>query len=346
MANQHCALACRHGDCFRPGTVVDRKYRIDALVGTGGMGFVYRAWNLTLEQWVAIKVLRPEYAHDPEAAAQVANEARAMARLRGIHVGRVLDVGRTDAQCPYVVLEYLQGHTLRAELEARGRLELAQAVNVVLQACEAVAEAHAAGIVHCDLKPENLVLALAPDGTQVLKVIDFGISRRTDADPNVRPDCFAAGSPRYMAPEQLVAPESVDERADVWSLGVVLFELLTGHTPFAGDSLVAMGVKLRTAQAPSLCSVRPDLPTELENVVQRCLSRLPENRIASVAELADALSPFAEQSAIQSVRRVRRILGGGPARANVLELVELDEEDDQLPFEPTQTGCAVVAEPG
>jgi serine/threonine protein kinase len=333
MATALYAPAFRRDDRFRPGTVVDHRYRIDALVGEGGMGIVYRAWNSALEQWVAIKVLRPEYTDDPEAAAQIVNEARAMARLRGTHVGRVLDVDSTDERRPFVVLEYLRGHTLRAELDHRGPLGLAQAVDIILQACEAIAEAHAADIVHCDLKPENLVLALAPDGSQVLKVIDFGISRRTDAESKAKPDWCAAGSPRYMAPEQLVAPETVDERADIWSLGVVLFELLTGAGPFDADSLAAIRVNVLAAQPPSLCSVRADLPPELEDVVRRCLSKRPEDRFASVTELADALLPFAEEPSVQSVRRVRRILGDSPRPAHALALAEWDDEHD--------LGCAV-----
>jgi eukaryotic-like serine/threonine-protein kinase len=318
----------RGEDRFQPGTVVDDKFRIDARIGEGGMGVVYRAWDLVLERWVAIKVPRPEHAYDPDAAVQFAKEARAMARLRGSHVGRVLEVGYTDARCPFVVLEYLQGHTLRAELEAHGPLEVSQAVDFVLQACEAVAEAHAADIVHCDLKPENLVLALAPDGTRVIKVIDFGISRRTDACLNTESVSEAAGSPRYMAPEQLVCPERVDERADIWSLGVVLFELLTGSHPFDNESLAAMRVNLLTEDPPSLCAIRAHLSPELDGVVRRCLSKHVDDRFASMAELADALSPFAEGSCAQSVRRVRRILGESSRPAHVLVLAELDEADD------------------
>jgi serine/threonine protein kinase len=332
MATPLCEPTPRHDDPFRPGTLIDQKYRIEALVGEGGMGFVYRAWNLVLEQWVAIKALRPEYARDPQAAARVVNEARAMARLRGTHVGRVLDAGTADGQYPFVVLEYLQGHTLRAQLDEQGRLQLAEAVDLVLQACEAVAEAHAADIVHCDLKPENFVLNLAPDGSQVLKLIDFGISRRTDAAPSGEPGPSAVGSPEYMAPEQLVSPEMVDERVDIWSLGIVLFELLTGFVPFTGNSLAAMRYNLLTADPPSLRSIRADLPAELEDVVRQCLSKRPEDRFASVTQLADALSPFAEEASIPSVRRVRRILGEVSRPAHVLELAEWDDENDDEPM--------------
>jgi serine/threonine-protein kinase len=293
--------------CIPPGTVIGRKYRIDHLIAEGGMGIVYRGWHLGLEQPVAIKVVLSEYANHPRSVARFLSEARAMAQMRGAHVARVLDTGYLESGSPYMVLEYLVGRDLRTVLGAEGPLPLTRAVEYVLQACEAMAEAHGLGIVHRDLKPDNLFLHQLPDGTEVLKVIDFGIFVQVDVERGSTLQGQSLGSPRYMAPEQITSPEAVDARADIWSLGIVLFELLTNAVPFDAESMARTCCLVLTEEPTPLGVLRRDLPPEFEQLVGRCLRKRREERFANVQELAEALLPFAPEPCIESVRRVRCI---------------------------------------
>lgn len=274
------------------GAILAKRYRIDGIVAEGGMGTVYRAWHVLLERPVAIKVMRPELARMPEAVARFVNEARAAAQLCGRHSLRVIDIGRIENGPPYQVLELLEGSDLRTVLNERGPLPFLEAVELVLQACEGVAEAHSLGIIHRDLKPENLFLSRAADGTQVLKLIDFGISkRRVDARAeNLTAFGESVGSPNYMSPEQMSSPERVDERSDVWSLGVVLFELLTGKTPFDAETLPIVFARVLGGEPTPLRQFRQDLPKGLQQLLARCLAKDAHYRFASVHELARALS--------------------------------------------------------
>lgn len=325
------------------GSVIGRKYRLDALIAEGGMGIVYRGWHLVLEQPIAIKIVRPEYARHPEAVARFLNEARSIAQLRGVHVAHVLDTGRIENGPPYMVLEYLEGHDLRALLEAEGPLAVQRAADYLLQTCEAMAEAHSLGVIHRDLKPENLFLTHQPDGSELVKVIDFGISKRPDADGrSYTLQGQSLGSPQYMAPEQMTSPDKVDARADVWSLGVVLFELLTNQVPFGGDTVPVACVKVLCDEPVSLRSVRPDISVELEAVIQRCLRKQPDERFPSMKELAEALVPFASAERGDALGRVRRILGekadSGQVRANFRALPERrDWTQDSTPVPSART---------
>src|ERR1700690_3412638 len=227
------------------GELVGGKYRITSILGEGGMGIVFAATHVDLHCDVAIKVIRQELNQQPELIARLMLEARAAAQIRSEHVCRVLDVARLDTGTPYVVMEYLDGKNLASVLDAKGRLPERLSVDYVLQACEAVAEAHRAGVVHRDLKPENLFLAEFPDGRRAIKVLDFGISKATGAwvKPVARTltnPSSAMGSPHYMAPEQMTAARDVDARADIWALGAILHQLVTGHLAFDGDSLPAV----------------------------------------------------------------------------------------------------------
>jgi eukaryotic-like serine/threonine-protein kinase len=279
---------------FPPGAVIAQRYRIDSVIAEGGMGIVYRGWHLTLDQPIAIKVVRPEYVDNPEAVARFLNEARAVAALRAVNVAQVLDVGRIRGGVLYMVMEYLEGSDLRDVLDRDGAFSLERAVDCVRQACAAMHEAHGAGIVHRDLKPENLFLARLPDGREVLKVIDFGISKRPSV-ASARSFTEAGrslGSPHYMAPEQISTPEAVDGRADVWSLGVVLFELLTNALPYDADTVAATCAKVLCGEPASLAELRPDLAPEFVAIVNKCLSKDREQRFATVDELSEALEPF------------------------------------------------------
>jgi serine/threonine protein kinase len=279
-----------------PGSIVGNKYRIDGCLGEGGMGVVLSATHLELDAPVAIKVVREELAGRKYMVERVLFEARAVARMRSNHVVRVLDVARLDSGSPYIVMEQLQGVDLGAALWEKGPLSVPQAIDYLLQACDGLAEAHGLGIVHRDLKPGNLFLADTPEGV-VLKVLDFGISKEINPPlraPRVSRTSLTAGgdpvgSPYYMAPEQMRASPDVDARADIWSLGAILFELLTGQCPFEGDTITEVCGKVLADPPPSLGSLSSCAASELDAVIARCLQKDPSLRYQTVAELAQAL---------------------------------------------------------
>jgi serine/threonine protein kinase len=273
---------------LKAGEVLGGKYLIERILGRGGMGVVLAATHVELDAPRAIKV--PE-SRGP-AAERLLHEARIMARLTSEHVVRVHDVGRLESGEPYVVMERLDGHDLAELLQRRGRVPVEEAARYVAQACVAMEEAHALGIVHRDLKPANLFLAACGDGSPCVKVLDFGIATSKDA-PRLSTKQGIEGSPAYMAPEQIIPGPVVDARADVWALGVVLYELLTGQLPFREGShaeLVSQVLNLEPVHADAL---RPDLPPELGAVIARCLQKSPARRFQGVAELRAALAPFA-----------------------------------------------------
>jgi serine/threonine protein kinase len=301
---------------FRPGETVAGKYVVERLLGEGGMGLVVLAMHTQLEQKVAIKFLKTEALQSGEAVARFVREARAAARIQSEHVVRVFDVATLETGEPYLVMEYLEGRDLDSEIRVRGPLPIDEAVTFVLEACDALAQAHKAGIIHRDLKPANLFLALQPDESVTVKILDFGISKLTpkpggaDAVSMTRTSAVM-GSPLYMAPEQMRSTRQVDVRADVWSLGIVLYEALTGAPPFVADSLTEVCAMILTENPPAMSIRRPNLPPQLEAVVARCLEKLPEGRFADVADLAAALGPFAPPHARMLVDRVARVLRGG-----------------------------------
>lgn len=282
-------------DSLAPGEILGGKYRIDARLAEGGVGVVLRATHLDLDCSVAIKLLRPEHTGNEDAIARLLAEARIAANLRSKHVNRVLDVGRTAQGIPYLVLEYLEGSDLATYIARRSRLPLAESVDYVLQVCEALAEAHAVGIVHRDLKPENLFLAEEADGTFVLKVLDFGISKAPAGWHGGRAltnPFEVVGSPTYMSPEQ-VRGANVDARTDVWALGAVLYELCTGRTYFDEASIANTFKRIVDER-----DVPPPLEggadaAELHRIIVRCLERAPERRYQDVVELARELAPLA-----------------------------------------------------
>jgi eukaryotic-like serine/threonine-protein kinase len=294
------------------GDVVDGKYRVERMLGSGGMGVVVAAENLALGSRVALKLLSPEARARPDRLERLRREARAAARLEGDHVARVLDLGgiADDRATPYIVLEYLEGEDLAARLARGGRLPIARAVDLVLEACEAIAEAHARGIVHRDLKPANLFLARRADGSEMLKVLDFGIAKHCEpedagAAPLTRTNDLL-GSPRYMSPEQLRSSGDVTGRCDLWALGVVLFEIVTGTAAFDAESTADLAVAILSAPLPRPRDRRPDLPVELEAAILGCLERDAARRIGTVAELAAKIAPFGSERASSSLEVVRR----------------------------------------
>jgi eukaryotic-like serine/threonine-protein kinase len=295
------------------GELVAGKYRVERELGHGGMGVVVAAMHEQLRQRVAIKMLLSEAKASPNALARFLREARAAATIKGEHVARVLDVGELEAGSPYIVMEYLEGRDLAAilaSLPEPRRLPAEEAVGYVLQACEAIAEAHAAGIVHRDLKPSNLFLSRRPDGTPMVKVLDFGISKALLAgvgEGTLTTTSSFVGSPIYAPPEQLVAAHEVDARADIWALGTILYEALAGRPPYVGDSVMHVASRIFNEPPTPLDEVRSGLPPPLVSAVMRCLEKKPEDRFQDVRGLAEALAPFAPEAAI-SAERVARIV--------------------------------------
>ncbi|HEY6555749.1 MAG TPA: serine/threonine-protein kinase [Polyangiaceae bacterium] len=291
------------------GEVIDGKYRIDQALAFGGMGVVCAATHVELETRVAIKLVRPELASNADATTRFLNEAKAAATLKGEHVSRVIDFGTLPSGSPYMVMEYLHGSDLWSLVANQGPLPAVTSVDYVLQACEALAEAHAARIIHRDIKPENLFLTERPDGTCSIKVLDFGISKQLEAvDRALTNPNNGLGSPYYMSPEQMCTPSEVDARTDIWSIGCVLYVLLTGQLPFYCESIAAVCAKVLNERPPPLRNVRPDVSPELEGIVFRCLQKERAMRFQDVAELVTALAPHGSGDAQPCITRVQRIL--------------------------------------
>ena len=296
----------------RVGEIFAEKYRIESVLGLGGMGIVLAATHIHLEERVAIKLLLPAIAENPEYVARFLREGRAAIKIRSEHVGRMIDVGKPAVGPPYLVMEHLSGTDLSRLLEERGPLPVAVAVDYLLQAGEALAEAHAMGTVHRDLKPGNLFLTTRPDGTECVKVLDFGISKVAEgitpsADYSMTKSTTLMGSPLYMSPEQLRSLRSVDHRTDIWALGVILFEMLVGVPPFEGDTLPDLSVKIIVTEPPLLRSKRPEAPAALEAIISRCLEKEVGKRVADVAELACLLAPFGSLGAAGSLERILKV---------------------------------------
>jgi serine/threonine-protein kinase len=289
------------------GDVLAGKYRVEKILGIGGMGMVVAAKHLELDQRVALKFMLPGAAESPETAARFLREARAAGRLNSDHVCRMVDLGRFDSGAPYIVMEYLQGESLAATLRRRGPLRVSDAVDYILQAIEGLAEAHAHGIVHRDLKPDNLFLHRRNDGGMILKVLDFGISKISLNGVSTRTGDIM-GSPAYMAPEQMESTRSVDARADVWSLGVVLYQLVTAQPPFRGDTLPLLCMHVVNDDPDPMSAIRGDLPDGFEAAVMRCLRKEPDERYRDVGELAHALAPFGPTNASTSASRIQIVL--------------------------------------
>lgn len=316
------------------GDVVAGKYRVERLLGTGGMGVVVVGHHLQLDEKVALKFLHPEALRNPEAVARFAREARAMVKIKSEHVVRVRDVDTLPNGAPYMVMEYLEGDDLGAVLEAAGVLPIHEAAEFVLQACVAVAEAHAAGIIHRDLKPPNLFRVRGAQGESSIKVLDFGISKMVDlgpaADGHITRDNSPMGTPPYMSPEQVRASSSIDGRADIWALGIILFELLTGRPPFEAECVADILIKIATEPTPSLRDLRPEVPADLEALVFKCLEKAPERRFQTVPELATALLPFARPDARTRLEIVPWGPGGAEARVSGSEAFDSVQASPRL----------------
>ena len=295
------------------GEVIRGKYRVERIIGEGGMGVVVLATHLALERHVAIKLLNAKSSESEEAIERFTREARAAARIQSEHVGRVVDVDTLPSGSPFIVMEFLEGNDLAGEMRNGTKLAPNAAVTFVLQACEAIAEAHAAGIVHRDLKPANLFLAKTASGATTVKVLDFGISKitRREAGADITANkaltnpTSMLGSPLYMSPEQMKASTEVDARTDIWSLGVILYEALTGRSPFDAKTIpMICAAVLSQEPAPFDDST---IPVALEKVVRRCLEKDASKRFRDVAHFVRALTPFAPEQATLTLERITKL---------------------------------------
>jgi serine/threonine protein kinase len=301
----------------RPGEIVGGKYRVERTLGSGGMGIVVAATHIELERPVALKFLLPRVLERRDVVARFAREARAVAQLQSEHVARVLDVGALEDGAPYIVMEYLEGEDLAQVLASEGPLACDRAAGYVLEASEAIAEAHALGIIHRDLKPANLFLARRRGGPPAIKVLDFGLSKFSGLAENQHVTSVSSvlGSPAYMSPEQLLSAPTADARSDIWSLGVVLYELLTARTPFRHERMPELVAAILHKTERPIEEVRSDVPPELEALVRRCLEKDPARRFPSMAHLAAALAAFGPPESDLSVQRINKMLGVQPTEA-------------------------------
>jgi serine/threonine protein kinase len=283
-----------------PGDVVAGKYRIERVLGSGGMGVVVAARHIDLDQPVALKFILPHALAGKGNVERFMREARAAVRLKSEHVARVYDVGRDGDDRPFMVLELLEGMDLAKLIKSKGSLPVADAVEYVLQACEALVEAHAAGIVHRDLKPQNLFVTRRLNGTPLLKVLDFGIAKAigpgAQGQMALTDSAAIIGSPLYMAPEQMRSARTAEVRSDIWALGVILYELLGGQLPFDGETVTEVCIRVVNEDPPGLLELRPALEPALIDIVMRCLAKEPEGRFHNVSALAAALEPFSRSA--------------------------------------------------
>lgn len=328
-AKQHASASGRLGagdasvnptEIVKPGEVIGGKFRVERILGAGGMGVVVEARDIDLDDRVAIKLLLPAALERPDIVARFRREARAAVKIKSEHIARVIDVGSLDDGAPFIVMEYLEGYDLSKPLRNNGRLTIPVAVDYVLQACEALAEAHVLGIVHRDIKPPNLFLTLQADGSPCIKVLDFGISKVIGGldtpdgvevpEATLTQTSVVLGSPRYMAPEQISKPKSVDARADIWGIGTTFYRLVTGVAPYEGNTLpeIFAAILMTPEGPPPIHQHVPTAPVELDAVIRRCMRVNPAERWANIGDLAAALAPFGTPAATWSATRIRGIL--------------------------------------
>jgi eukaryotic-like serine/threonine-protein kinase len=259
------------------------------------MGIVYKAKHLELDTWVAIKVIRPDIAQNSSLWRRFAREARALAALHNQNVVRVLDAGTLPSGLRYLVLELRHGTDLRRLLIERGPLPMAEAVDYVLQVCSALGDAHRLQIIHRDIKPENIFLAQFRACEPTIKLLDFGVARFLDDKGQLTVPGRGVGSPHYLSPEQIISPGSADQRSDIWGVGLLLYELISGRSPFEGMNTAKACLSICQGSFQSIASLCPNLPPALCGAIMHCLEPDPNGRFPSADELSAALEPFSSR---------------------------------------------------
>jgi serine/threonine protein kinase len=274
------------------GEILAGKYRVEERLSVGGMGAVYRGTHILMDKKVAIKVLRPSLAADEKIVARFSREARAASRISHPHALSVTDFGEAESGVVFLVMEFLSGQTLRELIRQQGPLSLPRVVEIMRQVCGALEAAHAEGVIHRDLKSDNIMLVNAK-GADYAKVLDFGIAKMTEPigihDPSLTSPDLVVGTPQYMSPEQCSQLSEIDARSDVYALGIILFEMLTGHVPFTGGSPTAIMLQQLQDAPPSVLDERNDLPSGIEVIISRALAKRPEDRYQRVGDLIEDL---------------------------------------------------------
>ncbi len=328
-ASQRCALASvlleisiigmseRHA-IPRPGQILAGSYRVDRTCAISSMGVVIAAHHRRTGHRVAIKLLRPARQKSRRAIARFVREAKVLSILTSDYSVRIWDVGMLANRTPYLVMEWLEGSDLKKLLHTHGILSVQRAAGYVMQAAVALAEAHRLGIVHRDLKPSNLFCTERGNAPPVVKVIDFGVCKGPSSSTGFSRELTEVrsvlGSPRFMSPEQLHNPRQVDHRSDIWSLGVVLFQLMTGRTPFEAATIWETASRIVNTATPSLREYRPEIPPRVQQVVHQCLQKNPHDRFQTISNLATALAPFAPVEAQNCLPIISRLEREKPPR--------------------------------
>ncbi|MGO9834344.1 MAG: serine/threonine protein kinase [Polyangiaceae bacterium] len=296
-----------------PGAMVGGKYRLDALIGEGGMGAVWSATHLGLNQAVAIKFISREFVRSAEALRRFDSEAKAAAALKSRHVVQVFDTGTLADETPYIAMELLHGESLQSRVHRGGPVPLGEAVEILTQCSKALGRAHAAGIIHRDIKPDNIFLAQSnDDDSYLVKILDFGVAKM-GSSPNEQGSQGATrtgavlGTPLYMSPEQARGLKTIDQRTDLYSLGLVAYTMFTGNLAFSSESFGDLLLQICTAPLPQLCAGAPWLPPTMEAWFARACAREPQDRYASAQEFADGLRAAAGST----------MLARGPSLADV-----------------------------
>jgi serine/threonine protein kinase len=321
---------------IEPGDVLLGKYRVEGFLGKGGMGNVVAARHIDLDELFAIKLLRPRLAGERRTVQRFMREARAAAKLRSPHVTRVYDVGKLANGVPYMVMEHLEGSDLRGLLERWSSLPPSHVARLVLQACDGIAAAHALGIVHRDLKLANLFLARQHDGEPCLKVLDFGISKHANAEEALTHPGALIGSPRYMSPEQFRDPRDVDARSDVWGLGVIFYQLVTGQVPFNGSSLTTLLSNVLTVAPPPPSTLREGVPASVDALVMRCLAKRREDRFEDIEALATAIDRLAldDDGSLGVYLEPTKLSESEPGTGAETETIDKDSTKAKTPQKP------------